>query len=121
MRIILNLSFPGNPIDRRLIFDLGNPQDHKRNRISLFLDKDHQLIALLRDNDEKQRELSVKHDITPNHSIEISCLWNKEYGVLAVLIDWQLLGKIKLDELSVAPISGTFNSAKVYPASREWI
>lgn len=38
---------------------------------------------------------------------EISCFWNKEYGVLAVLIDGQLLGKMRLDELSVAPISGT--------------
>lgn len=104
--VILNLAFPGYPIERKCVFDYGNPKVANQNRISLFLEPGGLFTLSLFDNHQNKYELSVKKSIIANESLEITCLWNKEYGVIALAFNGEVYGKVVQEALYMAPIIG---------------
>jgi len=104
--IIVNLSFAGASQDRRCIFDYGTANSPDKNRVTLYIDPDEVLILKLYDEKGETYQLSSKLKIIPNESREIMCLWNNEYGVMALFADGVLKAKIALSKLDIKSIIG---------------
>lgn len=104
--VIVNLSLAGAPGDRRCIFDYGNVNSLNRNRVTLYVNPDEVLTLKLYDENGDDYQLSSKIKIMPNESREIMCLWNNEYGVMALFLDGELKAKLALNKLDVKPITG---------------
>lgn len=104
--LYIKVAIHGANTDGTYLLDYGDKADLTHNRVSLIAYYNNTLQMVLYDNDGVEYALPTAIDIKPSNIYDILCVWNKEYGDVALFVNGEKRGYRNIKPLKIKRIAG---------------